>query len=185
MFGVFDRFGYLHRSLLWRRAGDVPLRQIGGVGAPTWSWTAFEGAIDYLDISPLEVEWNTNISFNTSTAQAPVLMAPVMEFEINEMLHDQSLLVLDVQRAANVRNIRCVMVGKQERSSGGEEDLVCYVLVVSPMQSTKTPQTPQTPQTTQTTQTTQTELKFERLGVATIRKAHIAIERGSVEGRLI
>lgn len=70
-FGVLDdeKPGLFRRSLLWRRAaGQAILREIdftgagGGLSAlvptpPTWSWMAYQGAIEYMDLPFARVDW--------------------------------------------------------------------------------------------------------------------------------
>jgi hypothetical protein len=50
-YGIFECF--LHRSLLWQWAQNIPLRQISydaGKAPPSWSWMAYHGPIQYLQI---------------------------------------------------------------------------------------------------------------------------------------
>lgn len=49
---------------------------------PTWSWTAFEGPIDYLDTPPRwEVKWNSAITL-TIAQNSTELTAPVMPLKV-------------------------------------------------------------------------------------------------------
>lgn len=57
LFGVFEK--YLHRGILWRRASG-PLAKIGfpvGVRIPSWSWMAYQGAVDFLDLKLGGIDW--------------------------------------------------------------------------------------------------------------------------------
>lgn len=63
-YGIFDdkSSSLLPRGLLWRRtdseAGLKPLRRILPEGQlPSWSWMAYDGPIDYLDVPFGEVHW--------------------------------------------------------------------------------------------------------------------------------
>ncbi|TQN66685.1 Cyclin-dependent kinase 2, partial [Colletotrichum shisoi] len=65
-YGIFDDrpgHGLFHRSLLWQRSEDeVALKLIDfsskpESAAPTWSWMAHEGGIDYLDPPFQQMEW--------------------------------------------------------------------------------------------------------------------------------
>lgn len=69
-FGVLEDQGHglLRRSLLWKRASDVSALEriafvgVGGVKSaisppPTWSWTGYQGAIEYLDIPFGRIDW--------------------------------------------------------------------------------------------------------------------------------
>jgi len=164
-FGVFTGFEYLHRSLLWRRAGDVFLHWIRNntSSVPTWSWMSFIGPIDYLDITSTDIEWNPDICLST-TEDAATITAPVTAFTA-EMLQDPDLLVLDYRPRADGENLKCVIVGKG--AVGNQDDEVYYVLVVLPAQ------------------TSSTGAEYERLGVATLRKTHLALENGKERARII
>ncbi|KAK3349549.1 heterokaryon incompatibility protein-domain-containing protein [Lasiosphaeria hispida] len=167
-FGVFSGSGCLHHSLLWRRVGDTLLQQINSSTffVPTWSWMAFDGAIDYLDVAPAGVIWNTHISFVSSMAEVHTeLGVPVVAFNLDNMSRDLELLILDGQHTADVRNLGCVIVGRRELPQGQEDEY--YILVVSPAPAGRT------------------NIEYQRLGVAIVQKVHIAIEWGSWHGRLI
>lgn len=168
-FGVFTSFEYLHRSLLWRRAGDV-LHWIekNTPRVPTWSWMSFIGPIDYVEITSTEMEWNRDICLST-TEEPAELMAPITTFAA-KMLRNPSLLILDYRLTADVENLKCVVIGKElslSPSPGNQDDEVCYVLVVSPVQ------------------TCGTCIQYERLGVATLHKTHLALEHGTERARII
>lgn len=55
-YGVSD-----YRSLLWMRAADVSsllkIEELRHTKIPTWSWMAYQGAIQYLDIPYRGIEW--------------------------------------------------------------------------------------------------------------------------------
>ncbi|KAF2183605.1 HET-domain-containing protein, partial [Zopfia rhizophila CBS 207.26] len=56
--GVFE--SYLHRSLLWERSEDTRMKRIlyaTDRRVPSWSWMAYEGPIEYMDIPFRRVEW--------------------------------------------------------------------------------------------------------------------------------
>ncbi|KAF9882273.1 tol-like protein [Colletotrichum karsti] len=68
-FGIFDDgpgHGLFHRSLLWQRGEEeTSLKPIDFTSspesaAPTWSWMAHEGGIDYLDPPFQQMEWEQN-----------------------------------------------------------------------------------------------------------------------------
>ncbi|KAH9222010.1 hypothetical protein DL95DRAFT_381310, partial [Leptodontidium sp. 2 PMI_412] len=64
-FGIFG--DYLHRNLLWQRATPID-RKTGLIEydslIPTWSWMAYDGAVQFLDIPFGEVEWMLKIRFD-------------------------------------------------------------------------------------------------------------------------
>jgi hypothetical protein len=112
-------------------------------------------------VSATEVEWNTEISLNTSPGRVG-LTAPVTAFTA-EMLRNSDALVLDACDMADVRKLKCIVVGKAlslSSQSHGEEKAY-YVLVVSPAQ------------------TGAACIGYERLGIATVYKTHLALDRGS------
>lgn len=61
-YGIFDI--YLHRCLLWRRAGDkfnrIPTSR--GIPIPSWSWMAYDGPIRYEQVAFNTATWNTELS---------------------------------------------------------------------------------------------------------------------------
>ena len=171
-FGVFDKFEHLHRSLLWRRAGNrfLKLRKNEPSRPPTWSWTAFDGAIDYLKVETTKVRWNERIKFEIplNSGQLVSLEAPVMAFNEDEMQRDQSLLILDSQPYASFRGLRCVIISRQGPMPEGQEDQEVYhILVVSLYQARES------------------YSEYQRLGVASVRRLHIAVDCKPVLARLI
>jgi len=62
-YGIFER--YLHRSLLWQPAQNIPLRQISypdGKAPPSWSWMAYHWQIQYLrSVKFGDVEWDKSV----------------------------------------------------------------------------------------------------------------------------
>lgn len=65
-YGIFDDGpgkGLFHRSLLWQRSEEedalkaIDFSSRPDSAAPTWSWMAYEGGIDYLDPPFQETEW--------------------------------------------------------------------------------------------------------------------------------
>jgi len=139
---------YLHSSLLWQRAGETPLRRIkypGKRSIPSWSWMAYDGAIQYLDVPKEGVEWNNFVSF----AQAHGLTAGSLEnnpISINELKvgvsalcaaeiqKDPWTMTLDDPGATNIEELACVVIGRRMTSSdsrGGNAEL--YVLFVKPV----------------------------------------------------
>jgi hypothetical protein len=61
-YGIFDI--YLHRCLLWRRAGDRLSRIPSSRGnpIPSWSWMAHDGPIRYKHVAFNTATWNTEVS---------------------------------------------------------------------------------------------------------------------------
>lgn len=63
-YGIFQR--YLHRNLLWQRSDGEKTKQIGYKtrAVPSWSWMAYNGGIQFMDIPFGDVDWNDKLRFN-------------------------------------------------------------------------------------------------------------------------
>ncbi|KAL5365272.1 hypothetical protein BJX96DRAFT_8915 [Aspergillus floccosus] len=87
-YGIFE--GFLHRSLLWERAGDTRMRRITYPPyrkVPSWSWMAWEGKIFHMAISVGAVGWSSAICGNISPESLSngcdqQLIAPAREFSL-------------------------------------------------------------------------------------------------------
>ena len=171
-FGVFGSGTHLHRSLLWRRAGRTLLRRIDDDSdhVPTWSWTAFDGPIDYLALPDAPTtEWDPSISLHLPGEGRPVdLSVPVLELVTEHIMRDSDCLILDCQRTIDVRTLRCVVVAKQSppKSNQGADETY-HILVVVP------------------TQAAEPHHQYKRVGIASVRKEHVALQLGSVQARLV
>lgn len=133
--GVFDC--YLHRSLLWCRAGQS-LERIHGVhreSAPSWSWMAYYGAIRYLKVPFGAVTWNQNIvsPFKTDASlpmqsEGATSMSiraeawDVLDFEGAEMYMDESTFKSNCQ-------VKGIVVGT-EKIERETQSKLCYVLLI-------------------------------------------------------
>ncbi|KAK5630875.1 hypothetical protein RRF57_006590 [Xylaria bambusicola] len=170
--GVFDI--YLHRSLLWERASDA-LKSITGsshVHVPSWSWMAYDGPISYLTIPFGEVTWseditspfsedgsrNADLSGNLSNniiATSPLeLEAPVwnlLDAENGERMMDNPGRTLD-------HPIQCVILGKSKMPPM-DESQVHWVLLVHQKR------------------VADNVALYERVGVAVLKKHHIAFDK--------
>jgi hypothetical protein len=63
-FGIFQ--SYLHRCLLWQRLEERDTDRIdyGAHIVPSWSWMAYNGSIEFMDIPFSKVEWVRSLTFN-------------------------------------------------------------------------------------------------------------------------
>jgi hypothetical protein len=63
-YGVFHL--YLHRNLLWQRSGEERMKRIGYKTqvVPSWSWIAYDGGIEFMDIPFGKVDWMVRLRFN-------------------------------------------------------------------------------------------------------------------------
>jgi hypothetical protein len=112
--------------------------------------------------------WNTDITLHIpDNGESVELIAPVMEFAVDDMMRDSNLLILDTQRTVNIRTLRCVVIGNQSPLQDKTQAQSCFILVVTEAQ------------------TGAHEAEYQRLGVAVVPKSHIATGRGSVRARLV
>ncbi|PSN73725.1 HET-domain-containing protein [Corynespora cassiicola Philippines] len=137
-YGVFNI--YMHRCLLWKRSGASltripPVREMHGRMrgeiAPSWSWMAYDGGIEYMDIPYGRVAWSEDIisPFHGKGLEDTGVMnseelpteveAPIWHFtdaHSAEIVFDESDRVIE-------NSLQCVIVGTQLGMS--------YVLIVT------------------------------------------------------
>jgi hypothetical protein len=158
-FGIFDegpQGGHLRRSLLWRRGYDVPempglvpiespLDSGHTTVVPSWSWMAYIGGIDYLDLEFNGVDWMelhspwTRQGWENSQSVIPrqpgerlYLGGISRDFDELKSKKGESLLVYDrpVEKAVH----KCVILGKK-RGIAAPGSRLNYVLLVAPTDS--------------------------------------------------
>ncbi|KAK4235827.1 heterokaryon incompatibility protein-domain-containing protein [Achaetomium macrosporum] len=186
--GIFVR--YLHRSLLWCRAGKRPLQRIQfppGRGVPTWSWMAYKGEIDYMQLPFSGMEWYGAISdsFHVNTGQftedttgledrkqgRAVFEVTVRKFDVNDEESADSLH-LDAADYASMKDkekLRCVVLGRDKPTShsGGQE--YYYVLIVMPVGAPGN----------------QEYATLERVGVGRLLRSHLMLSEPGLRARFV
>ncbi|KAH7132760.1 heterokaryon incompatibility protein-domain-containing protein [Dactylonectria macrodidyma] len=125
-YGIFER--HLHRSLLWQRSQDDPMRRISfaaGQMLPSWSWMAYRGQIEYSEIR--DAEWDKSVQFAEDILKARVkwlqdcVIKPegpkhvLRDEKDNEVGH----LCFDTQPGKTSAEVRCAIIG---RETGGEDE---------------------------------------------------------------
>ncbi|KAI0401633.1 heterokaryon incompatibility protein-domain-containing protein [Xylaria palmicola] len=123
-YGVFIKF--LARCLLWRPRASAgqSLRRIAKLSAagdheyvaPSWSWMAYEGEIEYYEIPFGVFSWSNKIYCSPRSYYVEVLA--------RELPMTGAQLVFDEQARPHDNALRCVIVGLNEE--------VCYILVITP-----------------------------------------------------
>ncbi|PSN64720.1 hypothetical protein BS50DRAFT_623219 [Corynespora cassiicola Philippines] len=148
-FGVFDEGktrGLLRRSLLWCRGADTPTlsrirfptdRSISNV--PSWSWMAYIGGIDYLELEFGTVEWEDLQSpWSGATANADdtnantakiTLKAEARHYDPGAALVEDGKLILDIPSESSPSTSLCVVLGK-EKGNRPRELKMRYVLII-------------------------------------------------------
>ncbi|KAK3303131.1 uncharacterized protein B0T15DRAFT_513341 [Chaetomium strumarium] len=140
----------LHRSLLWHRGVDErslerihfpPDRQ----KAPSWSWMAYRGGIDYFKIPFGSIEWESDSirslwqSVNVRTASNWEDEVAELDATAHEFIHGQAVLAEDFTIVYDVtgltggaiRDTLCVVLGKEKRNCAVRVK-IHYVLLVAP-----------------------------------------------------
>ena len=141
-YGIFQR--YLHRNLLWQ-ASDNKMEPIGYKTrhVPSWSWMAYNGGIQFMDIPFGIVDWIDNLRLKE---RGLVLITDVGGFRDCTMGPDgKYYAVLDFDRkkrgwiqydfkeGEDPYKERCVVTGKKSKKDvDGLDVKEYYILVVRP-----------------------------------------------------
>lgn len=163
-FGVLDDGdpGLLWRSLLWQRARKAPrgLKRIefeklkGVAGAiippPSWSWMAYKGAIDYLDLPFKEVDWEEHdicSRWSRGTGKSWTYSGDYLTCPLELTVHgrsfdlqtaresDSASIVLDDPDRVDELEplLKCVVLGRLKHQGKESSDArTHYVLLVTP-----------------------------------------------------
>lgn len=166
-FGVLDdgRRGLLWRSLLWQRARDtrsglkrIEFQSLKGAAAaiippPSWSWMAYTGAIDYLDLPFNEIDWEEHDICSRWSRGAGVswtysgdyLTCPLeltvhgrsSDFQAARTSDNASIVFDDPDRTDELEpSIKCVVLGMLKgQAKESRETRIHYVLLVTPTPS--------------------------------------------------
>jgi hypothetical protein len=148
-FGVFDDGqSLLRRSLLWQRGHDEPtLRKIAfpperNMTVPTWSWMAYEGGIDFLNLPLGGVDWQedeiyspwipgASEGYHTIGRTGSIeLNAIARRFSIQGARAHEFTIVYDIPKTESPQ-LKCVVMGRR-REEGKPEDARHYVLFITP-----------------------------------------------------
>ncbi|KAF2189976.1 HET-domain-containing protein [Zopfia rhizophila CBS 207.26] len=134
-YGIFQDF--LHRNLLWQRSGHKKTKWIGyepGI-IPSWSWMAYDGGIQFMDIPFGEVDWNDKLRFNKEHKHALVTDIGVF-WKCSMEKRDTRYAILDlskgkrgwiqydIEASGDLHTEWCVVVGRRNKKY--------YILVVRP-----------------------------------------------------
>ncbi|KAI0458012.1 hypothetical protein F5B21DRAFT_462574 [Xylaria acuta] len=146
--GAFNR-SFLHRSLLWHRGTDQnsltkipfpPDRQ----KAPSWSWMAYRGGIDYLNVPFDSVDWesgdirspwqSTDVRTTGPRKEEVVAFGAVArKFVEGQKVREDVKIVYDEtgMTDGSVSSVLCVVIGKT-KGNAPMENKIHYVLLVAP-----------------------------------------------------
>lgn len=136
-YGIFQLF--LHRNLLWRGTDQQKMTRIeyDSVKVPSWSWMAYTGGIQFMEIRFGDFEVFENLQFDMGRRQA--LITNVWEFRncqskrmgtrhviLESRGVERGWIQYDVDNGEELRSERSVVVGK----STAEFREYYYVLIV-------------------------------------------------------
>ncbi|OCK73239.1 hypothetical protein K432DRAFT_399013 [Lepidopterella palustris CBS 459.81] len=133
-YGIFEK--YLHRCLLWQKSirSLKRIMSFRGETVPSWSWMAYEGGIEYMDVPYGKVDWAKDIvsPFNgtkLSEAHDPMVVTQ-LKAPIYDLVDSQSAgLVLDETDRSIKRHLKCIIVGTS-KAPNPKDQALCYVLLV-------------------------------------------------------
>jgi hypothetical protein len=160
-YGTFQK--YLHRNLLWK-ASDSKVERIAynTRHVPSWSWMAYHGGIQFMDIDPAKAGWVDSLWFDKECEHA--LITDVAEFrDCTSQLDGEDYVVLDnsgvergriqydVEDGEELYKERCVVVGIS-RAFSEQDSVLCYILIVRP---------------------TGVDAEFKRVGIGSIQTDYI------------
>lgn len=187
-FGVLDdrNPGLLRRSLLWHRAQETAsLGEIDfaapGAAPPTWSWMAYTGAIDYLELPFGQVEWERT-EILSPWASSPVgrryssddsagtasLSVLARDFVTDpDVAQEDVNVILDTSSVVVWSDLKCVVLG---RSKGPLTDLgtrTHFVLLVAASKARRG-----------------RDVQFRRMGIASMPGIYINQEQLGTLGKI-
>lgn len=150
-YGIFQPF--LHRNLLWQRSAEERMKRIGyeTQAVPSWSWMAYDGGIQFMDIPFGDVDWMVNLRFKKKHKHEwfnengkHALVTDIGGFQncgleqrntnyviLDSNKAERGWIQYDVEASENFRVERCVVVGRESRENElGQRKY--YILVVRP-----------------------------------------------------
>lgn len=143
--GIFAVAPYLQRSLLWYQptpSGRIDFSQSSIQQPPTWSWMAYEGSIDYLNVGKCP-EWDKAVQLSEDSARLKVRafkLPEVMRFmrfpetdnngEIAYAQEDKKVghIWFDQSTPETPAQLRCALIGRDPDRQEGERKY--YVLLL-------------------------------------------------------
>lgn len=145
-----DGRGLLQRSLLWQRGNDEPslpriIFRHGQWDIPSWSWMAYQGGIDFLEVPLGGVDWHKedikppwmeNRTVLTTDQLASIeLRAIVRDFNVpdDRDFESSGFKIVYDNPGNNHQLLKCVVMGKRKDQKTLEETRH-YVLFVTLME---------------------------------------------------
>lgn len=188
-FGLFENSrvpGELRRSLLWHRAADVDSLEpisfkghrglaAGATRPPTWSWMAYEGGIEYLDLPFGQIDWEKDDILATGTWSDKDGTGATVGLSVNaRSINTETLsgalgerIVLDAPNKTN-RPFTCVVLGKLLEPEKPVSDRTHFVLLV-----------------TRASLAARREQIYHRVGVGSVPGSRIELDGPAARGKIV
>jgi len=134
-YGVFQQ--YFHRNLLWQASDKIKEIEYD-YHVPSWSWMAYSGGIQFIDIPLRMVDWIDHLRFEECECNHAIIASLWTFQNCTTRLCEAQYAVLDSNRVKrgwiqydaegdkDLRKEQCVVVGRKSNSGIDEY----YVLVV-------------------------------------------------------
>jgi len=133
-YGIFQM--YLHRNLLWHASNDKVKEIAYDHHVPSWSWMAYSGGIQFMDIPLGEADWVDHLQFdeecdhaitaNLGTFQNCTMELDGARYAVLSSGAERGWIQYDVEGGKDLCKEQCVVVGRRSNSGIAEY----YVLVV-------------------------------------------------------
>jgi hypothetical protein len=182
-YGIFRN--YLHRNLLWQRSVDQQTERINykTQNMPSWSWMAYDGGVQFMDIPFGGVDWVNNLRFDKKhnfmlfkKKGKHALITEIGGFrncslQKKERCHaildlsktERGWIQYDITGTKDLQAERCVVVGRKlYKDQHGLIKRKYYMLVVRP---------------------TSTDGEYERVGVGLVQSDYVV--RQSLDVRVV
>jgi hypothetical protein len=165
-YGIFQK--YLHRNLLWRASNDKMKEIAYDHHVPSWSWMAYSGAIQFMDIPLGKVDWIDHLRFDEERECDHAIISNLWTFQNCTMGHygaqyavldsdgaKRGWIQYDTEGSEDLHKEQCVVVGK--KSDRDIEEY--YVLVI---------------------RSTSVDGEYRRIGVGLIQSDYVVGQRTNV-----
>ncbi|CAG5158159.1 uncharacterized protein ALTATR162_LOCUS5014 [Alternaria atra] len=137
---------------------------------PSWSWMAYSGGIQFMDIPLGEVDWIDHLRFDEEREYGHAIIANLWTFqncmiEVHEAQHavldpsrvKRGWMQYDVEGGEDIRKEDCVVMGRRRKSNSDIEEY--YVLVV---------------------RSTSVDGEYRRAGVGLIQSDYVVAQRTNI-----
>jgi len=164
-YGLFDDH---HRGLLWQRCGNSlqRIKYPAKRAVPSWSWMAYHGPIQYMDLPTQGVEWLDRLvaiskPCNDHGSRNTALKIVVNKLSHRELDNESWRLQLDDPESTDMQDLMCVVVGRHaDRGKGSTE---YYAILVTP----------------------QFQGGYQRVGIGRLERRHVKHAKIRLEGYLV